>query len=102
MTDGSGSVPPQRPCSPELDGDTSVYVRGASPVRQPYPDPPWPDYGAGLEMDYAAYYYHYPPEYGSSRQFKRRRTEKHKRKSDSTCSFFLQGSCFKVSRYLWA
>ena len=69
-----------------------MYVRGASPVRRSWP--PWPDYGP--EMEYGVYYYQYQPGYGAGHHGKKRRTEKHKRKSDSICSFFMQGSCFKV------
>ncbi|KAF0288974.1 hypothetical protein FJT64_012691 [Amphibalanus amphitrite] len=85
----------KRPCSPELlDDDSSVYVRGASPV--PYEWPKWSDYDPVVTMDYGTYYQQYQPGYGATgHRPKKRRLDKQKRKSDSICSFFMQGSCFK-------
>ncbi|XP_043247355.1 uncharacterized protein LOC122394511 isoform X2 [Amphibalanus amphitrite] len=92
----------KRPCSPELlDDDSSVYVRGASPVQCEWPK--WSDYDPVVTMDYGTYYQQYQPGYGATgHRPKKRRLDKHKRKSDSICSFFMQGSCFKGKKCLFS
>ncbi|XP_043192775.1 uncharacterized protein LOC122365551 isoform X2 [Amphibalanus amphitrite] len=92
----------KRPCSPELlDDDSSVYVRGASPVQ--YEWPKWSDYDPVVTMDYDTYYQQYQRGYGATgHRPKKRRLDKHKRKSDSICSFFMQGSCFKGKKCLFS